>query len=29
MIERIEEVLQNRQRYDRKECMIGSLFNNR
>ena len=26
MIERIEEVLQNRQRYDRKECMIGSLL---
>ena len=26
MKERIEDVLQNRQRYDRKECMIGSLL---
>ena len=25
MIDRIEEVLQNRQRYGRKECMIDSL----
>ena len=26
MIERIEDVLQNRHRYDRKECVISSLL---